>query len=326
MSRRRRRRASRPRGTRQPGGLTRREAVKLGALGSLAGMLGALLPREASARRRHRHRDFHPPRRRFLTAAERSTLAAAVDRLIPADEDPGALELGAVDYIDSLLSAFLDYDAGLAPAPRIFGGGPFSGRHGGAPRFGHFLRLSRVQEIAWRMRIEGSRGIPEREFNGPVRGFQEIYREGLADLERRARERFSASFAELDETARERILREADPDFVGLVYQHAVEAMYAPPEYGGNRGLRGWRYIRFEGDRQPVGYSRYDGPTRRYREFHRFPVSRPDPGPPSSSGRKKTFAARTLAEAGLPPDVTNPFAGPRRAAWLRLRVARGTRG
>jgi hypothetical protein len=31
--------------------------------------------------------------------------------------------------------------------------------------------------------------------------------------------------------------------------------MYANPEYGGNRGLAGWRDIDFPGDVQPRGYT-----------------------------------------------------------------------
>ena len=40
------------------------------------------------------------------------------------------------------------------------------------------------------MRLEGSMGRPEREFNGPVVGLQERYREGLAAL--------GADFTEVD--------------------------------------------------------------------------------------------------------------------------------
>jgi len=286
------------------GSLTRRQLLRVAGFAWLAQGVGAAVPRRAYAL----------ARRRFLLPEQRTTLGAAVERLIPADQDPGALELGGVGYIDGLLGAFLDFDAGRARAPRIFGGGPFSGRHGGAPRFGHFLRLSRVQEIAWRMRIEGSRGFAEREFNGPVRGLQAIYAEGLADLERRAQARAGKAFAVLPPEDRDAVLREADQAFVDLVYHHAIEAMYAPPEYGGNRGLGGWRYIHFEGDRQPVGYARYDAVERRYVELERTPVSRADPVPRGTP---------RPALAALPPGVTDPLAGPRHAAWLRLRLARG---
>ena len=58
--------------------------------------------------------------------------------------------------------------------------------------FATFHRLSPLDELAWRMRLEGSQGRPEREFNGPVVGLQERYREGLAAL--------GADFTEVDGT------------------------------------------------------------------------------------------------------------------------------
>jgi hypothetical protein len=48
-----------------------------------------------------------------LTAAERRTLEAFVDRLAPTDElGPGALEMGAADYIDLSLADFLAAEKG----------------------------------------------------------------------------------------------------------------------------------------------------------------------------------------------------------------------
>ncbi len=176
----------------------------------------------------------------FLTDDEYAVVAAACARLIPTDEDPGAAEAGVADYIDGLLGAF------AVDPPRIWAGGPFSGRHGGENGFATFLRLSPLDELAWRTRIEGSQGIPEREFNGPVVGLQERYRDGLAAL--------GADFATADGTEQDERLR-ATPEFTELLYEHACEGMYGAPEYGGNRGLVGWSYVGFGGDVQPRGYS-----------------------------------------------------------------------
>ena len=177
----------------------------------------------------------------FLSNDEFRTLDAACNHLIPPlDDHPGASALGAADYIDALLGAFT-FDP-----PRIWAGGPFSGRAGGDAQFERFLPLSRVEELAWRTRIEGSQGVGEREFNGPVVGWQQEYRAGLAAL--------GTDFADQDGDERNRRL-EADPAFKQVLYKHACEGSYGAPEYGGNRDLAGWRAIQFDGDVQPRGYT-----------------------------------------------------------------------
>src|SRR5580693_4792165 len=129
--------------------------------------------------------------------------------MLPSDRGaPGAEEAGVADYIDTFLGAF-SFDP-----PRIWAGGPTSGRMGGDARFGTFHRLSRLDELAWRMRIEGSLGMPEREFNGPVVGLQQRYREGLAAL--------GADFTEVDGAEQERRLR-ADEAFCELLHGHCCE-------------------------------------------------------------------------------------------------------
>jgi hypothetical protein len=165
---------------------------------------------------------------RWLSDAERQTLAAVVDRLIPAGDDPvtepGAAAAGVVDYIDGLLDAF------AVDPPRIFAGGPSSGRHGGAAAYEPFLPLTRIQEIAWRERIGG---------------WQQVYRAGLGALGSLG----SASPEEQD------ALIAAQEDFAALAYEHACEGYYAAPEYGGNRDLAGWRLANWAGDVAPRGWT-----------------------------------------------------------------------
>jgi hypothetical protein len=181
------------------------------------------------------------PDLRFLTAHEHAVLEAAADRLIPPlDEHPGGAALGAADYVDRLLGAF------TFEPPLIFAGGPFSGRAGGDASFHQFLALSRIEELAWRTRIEGSRGMPEREFNGPTRGWQTVYREGIAAL--------GSDFPEVDGDEQDRRLR-ANRELRSLFYTHACEGAYGAPEYGGNPGGAGWIAIQFPGDSQPRGYT-----------------------------------------------------------------------
>ncbi|HXX90194.1 MAG TPA: gluconate 2-dehydrogenase subunit 3 family protein [Acidimicrobiales bacterium] len=179
----------------------------------------------------------------WCTEQEYRVLAAACARLIPPDEGfPGALEADVPAYIDGLLGAF------ASDPPRIWAGGPTSGRRGGPPGFARFHTLRPHDELAWRMRIEGSLGLPEREFNGPVVGWQQRYRAGLAAL--------GHDFCEVEGEEQDRRLRdEANAAFVDLLYGHCCEGMYGAPEYGGNRGGTAWDAIGFPGDSQPRGWS-----------------------------------------------------------------------
>ncbi len=178
---------------------------------------------------------------RFLSEHEYACVAAIADLVIaPLGDHPGGRALGVADYVDNLLGAF------TVDPPLIFAGGPFSGRAGGEASFGEFLPLSRHEELAWRTRIEGSQGRPEREFNGPVRGYQETYRDGIAAL--------GPDFLDCDTDEQLGRLKE-QREFRTLFYVHACEGAYGAPEYGGNRDLAGWHAIEFPGDVQPRGYT-----------------------------------------------------------------------
>jgi hypothetical protein len=179
----------------------------------------------------------------FFTDHEYAVLVEVCERLLPADEAagaPGAQRAHVADYIDGLLGAFT-FDP-----PRIWAGGPFSGRHGGEAGFDRFVPLTALDELAWRTRIEGSQGRPEREFNGRVVGWQTRYRAGLAAL--------GDDFASCAGTEKDDRL-DADLEFKRLVFEHSCEGMYGDPVYGGNHDRLGWRFIGYTGDSQPAGYT-----------------------------------------------------------------------
>ena len=173
----------------------------------------------------------------ILTPTAPSTAFAIGEK---ADDPVAAVDAGDAAEHFGFLGAFV-FDP-----PRIWAGGPSSGRHGGVHGFATFVPLPPLDELAWRMRIEGSQGRPEREFNGPVVGLQERYREGLAAL--------GSDFTEADGHEQRRRLRD-DEAFCELLWGHCCEGMYGAPEYGGNRDTVGWEYIDFEGDVQPRGYT-----------------------------------------------------------------------
>jgi hypothetical protein len=148
-------------------GITRRRflggAVTLVCAAPLAGLAGAC---GTSPRTRPTSIDgWEVPAGTTLTPERFATLVALFDAFIPGDDSsPGATQAHAAWYLDQLLGAF------SVDPPRIFAGGPYSGRHGGRDGFAEFQPLTRVERIRWQTYLEGSRGIPEREFNGPVVG------------------------------------------------------------------------------------------------------------------------------------------------------------
>ncbi len=224
------------------GGSTRREVLRDAGALSVAVMAGSALGHGGIAIA------VEPGHRVFLSEEELRTLRALVGVFIPADADGGAVEGGCPEAIDALLGAF-----SFTP-PRIYAGAPFSDR-AGHPRneFTRFLKLDAYEEKAWRLRIEGSKGKAELERNGPVPGWQKVYRDGLAALA-------GEGFADRSELERELVLRTtsdaAITALVDIAWPHTWELMYGPPEYGGNKDLLGWRYTAWQGDVQPRGWSR----------------------------------------------------------------------
>ncbi len=190
----------------------------------------------------------------FLTAHEMGVLRAVVGRLLPGppdDRDPGAIEAGVPEAIDLLLAAF-----SFTP-PLIHAGGPFSGRNGGGhDGFADFVPLDRAAELGWRIRIEGTLGKKDREFAGPIRGLQQLYREDLAYLDAHAG---PTGFAALPTPAQTLLLENQADDtiqeLVGVALSNSIDAMYGPPEYGGNRDLVGWSTTNWRGDTLPRGYT-----------------------------------------------------------------------
>jgi hypothetical protein len=188
---------------------------------------------------------------RFFTADQAAVVEAATARIAPGPADdpaeaghPGAREADVTGYIDSMLGALGSLDRA---APLVFAGGPWSNRHTSGPDLmAHFVALDPVAQIAWRRRLTG---------------WQQQYRQGIATLDKMAGGDFTkASGAKQDKI----LVVSAVSSFMSLLFEHTIEGLYAAPEYGGNRGLTGWKEIGFPGDIQPRGYtadevSRSDG-------------------------------------------------------------------
>jgi hypothetical protein len=182
-----------------------------------------------------------------MTGHELRTLRALTARLLPGppeDPDPGALEAGAAEAIARLLDAF----TGAAPEPPIH-----------AALGGGFIPLDRVAELGWRIRLEGSLGLPEREFAGPVTGLGARMSKGLALLDTRARRLCGAAFADASTADQDAVLDTAAGDelheFIVLTLGLTLDVVYGPPQYGANHDGTSWRPLRWPGFTQPRGFT-----------------------------------------------------------------------
>jgi len=183
----------------------------------------------------------------FFDAHQRATVEAAMARMIPTDDTPGAREARTIDFVDRYLSG-IDF---------IYAKPDGSG----------FERLEGKRADAWRQRVDIVRGR---------------YVAGIEALDRTARERFDADFVELSEEQQDEVLHalegpaeqeeeaaverarmqlygapvevalqqtsaEVELDFVPLLALHTRQGFYADPIYGGNHDRVGWEVIGFPG-------------------------------------------------------------------------------
>jgi hypothetical protein len=179
---------------------------------------------------------------RFFTAHQAAVVEDATARIAPGPADdpdeaghPGAREADVTGYIDSMLAQLGALDEA---APLIFAGGPWSNRHTSGPDLmARFVALDPVARIAWRKRLQG---------------WQEQYRTGIAALDKLA----GGDFTKASHAKQDKILASSSAStFMAVLYEHTIEGLYCAPEYGGNRGLVGWKDIAFPGDIQPRGYT-----------------------------------------------------------------------
>ena len=212
----------------------------------------------------------------FFDPHQRATIEAAMARIIPTDDTPGAREAGCIDFLERTLSG-LDY---------LFAKPDGSG----------FEVLEGRTAQAWRTRLDVMRAK---------------YVDGIRDLDARADRLGARDFASLDPERQDEVLhaveRDADSaptagtvstglagpvsaepalqqtstetelDFLPLLVTHTRQGFYADPIYGGNRGRVGWDVIGFPGptSMREVHDGTYttlqyfaEGEAEKVREFH----------------------------------------------------------
>ena len=186
------------------------------------------------------------PSAKFFDAHQRATIEAAMARIIPTDDQPGAKEAGTVEFVDRYLSG-LEF---------VYAKPDGSG----------FEKLECKRAQAWQQRVEILRAK---------------YVEGIKELDRRSQSRFAADFVQLATEQQDGILydmertalqveaklteaqvvagfapvepalqqtnAEIELDFFPLLALHTRQGFYADPIYGGNKDRVGWKLIGFEG-------------------------------------------------------------------------------
>ena len=183
----------------------------------------------------------------FFDDHQRAVVEAAMARIIPTDETPGAREARTVDFVDRYLSG-IDYIYAL-------------------PDGSGFEKLEGRRAAAWQQRVDQARAK---------------YAAGIAELDRLCLEQHQAEFVDLDADRQDEMLRrieragspeaerawrdtpaiayggpvepalqqtsaEADMDFFNLLVTHTRQGFLADPIYGGNKDQVGWQVIGFPG-------------------------------------------------------------------------------
>jgi gluconate 2-dehydrogenase gamma chain len=201
----------------------------------------------------------------FFDAHQRTTVEAAMARMIPTDHEPGAREAGTIDFVDRYLSGIEFIYA--------------------KPDGSGFETLTGKRAQAWRQRVDLLR---------------KTYVEGIAALDALAKETFGAEFLALNEAqqdqtlstlerreaggvgdegpALQQTLTETELSFVPLLAMHTRQGFYSDPVYGGNKDHAGWKVIGFHGPSSlmEVFTGRYsalpwfaEGEERKYLEANR---------------------------------------------------------
>ncbi|MGI5187215.1 gluconate 2-dehydrogenase subunit 3 family protein [Promicromonospora sp. CA-289599] len=130
-----------------------------------------------------------PDELRFFTDQEVRLLEAMLARLVPGDDqDPGAVQMGVPRYIDSKLADYVPY------AEPTYTHGPFAAAYEGSANEVERDEVPVAEEQLYRYGYQGSRPP------------QDVYRLGLAALDRYAQTRYGRFFADLAPGRRDEIL------------------------------------------------------------------------------------------------------------------------
>ena len=175
----------------------------------------------------------------FFNPHQRATIEAAMARIIPSDDMPGAQEAGAADFVDRYLSG-IGY---IYAKPDGSGFETLEGKRAEAWR----RRIAILQQT-YQSGIETLDALANKLFGANFVALGELQQDDtLTALERAGTQAASAGGAPGESPALQQTLTETELEFFPLLVMHARQGFYADPIYGGNRDRAGWRSIGFPG-------------------------------------------------------------------------------
>jgi len=189
---------------------------------------------------------------RFFNGEDVNIIGAMANRIYPKDKlGPGAVELGVVEYIDGQLAS------GWGSGERMYRSGPFS-----VPTTsGHGWQYAMSPGDAYQVALDSLSAFTKAKYHGNT--FDEL-KPAQQDKVLTAMETGTKEIAKY-------FTQIAAPDFFSLFYENVKEGIFADPSYGGNRGVEGWKLIRFPGDPMARG----DNNWKYVLDYNYYP-----PGPP----------------------------------------------
>jgi gluconate 2-dehydrogenase gamma chain len=175
----------------------------------------------------------------FFNPHQRATIEAAMARIIPSDDMPGAREAGATDFVDRYLSG-IGY---IYAKPDGSGFETLEGRGAEAWR----QRIAILRQT-YQSGIEALDALANKLFGANFVALREQQQDdALTALERAGSQAASAGGAPGEGPALQQTLTETELEFFPLLVMHARQGFYADPIYGGNKDRAGWRTIGFPG-------------------------------------------------------------------------------
>ncbi len=184
----------------------------------------------------------------ILTQDQARTIDALVSRIYPGDaSDPGAHELGVVNFIDKMLAY---HEGGVEPH---YGEQPHAKAYEGNQPPDQ--KSDELGPIIWVKRDQ-----IERYGSQSTLKLLDRYRNGVGYVNAYAKSKFGNEFADLQADQQDQIIKDmisdtakdffkdpTDTGFFQLLQTHTVQALFADPAYGGNKDMIAWKQIGYPG-------------------------------------------------------------------------------